>query len=96
LKQARHRVSRRFLNDGARSSLPQYLQTNLSTLVAARDDCGRRAAFLGFEGSAGVGATATGLAFAFISFSFSGRGFSATGRRQHTLLCRADMGRPLA
>ncbi len=27
--------------------------------------------------------------------SFSGRGFGATGRPQHSLLCRADMGRPL-
>ena len=35
--QARHRASRRFLNDGARSSLPQYLQTSFSALVADRD-----------------------------------------------------------
>ncbi len=45
------------------------------------------------EGSAGVGVAVTGLAFGFISFSFSGRGFGATGRPQHTLLCRADMAR---
>jgi hypothetical protein len=38
LKQARQRVSRRFLKDGARSSLPQYRQTKLSELEAARDD----------------------------------------------------------
>lgn len=29
LKHARHRASRLFLKDGARSSLPQYLQTSL-------------------------------------------------------------------
>jgi len=52
LKQARHRASRRFLNDGARSSLPQYLQTNFSAADAARGDCGgRRAAFPLFEGT---------------------------------------------
>jgi len=66
LKQARHRASRRFLNDGARSSLPQYLQTNFSSLATARDDRGGlRAAFLGFEASAGVGVAATGLVSVF-------------------------------
>jgi hypothetical protein len=30
------------LKDGARSSLPQYLQTSFSALDAARDDCGDR------------------------------------------------------
>jgi len=49
LKQARHRVSRRFLKDGARSSLPQYLQTNFSARDPARDDCcGRRETFVVF------------------------------------------------
>jgi hypothetical protein len=42
LKQARHRASRLFLKDGARSSLPQYLQTSLFVLDASRDDCGGR------------------------------------------------------
>jgi len=66
LKQARHRASRRFLKDGARSLLPQYRQTNFSALAAACDDRGgRRAAFLGFEGSAGVGVAATGLVSVF-------------------------------
>jgi hypothetical protein len=37
LKQARQRASRRFLNNGARSSLPQYRQTNGSILEAVRD-----------------------------------------------------------
>lgn len=32
MKQARQRASRRFLNDGARSALPQYLHTNFSVL----------------------------------------------------------------
>jgi hypothetical protein len=42
LKQARQRASRLFLKDGARSSLPQYLQTSFSVLDAARDDRGGR------------------------------------------------------
>jgi hypothetical protein len=50
LKQARQRASRRFLKDGARSSLPQYRQTKLSELEAARDDragrCGVFAVFV--------------------------------------------------
>jgi hypothetical protein len=33
LKQARHRASRRFLNDGAKSSLPQYLHTKASEVL---------------------------------------------------------------
>jgi hypothetical protein len=52
LKQARHRASRRFLNDGARSSLPQYRQTNLSALEAARDE---RGGFVFFEARAAFG-----------------------------------------
>jgi hypothetical protein len=52
LKQARHRASRRFLNDGARSSLPQYLQTRFSVLEAARDD---RGGFVFFEARAAFG-----------------------------------------
>jgi hypothetical protein len=42
LKQARQRASRRFLKDGARSSLPQYLQTSFSVLDATCDDRGGR------------------------------------------------------
>jgi len=38
LEACAHRASRRFLKDGARSSLPQYRQTNLSALDAALDD----------------------------------------------------------
>ena len=45
--QARHQSSRIFLKYGARSSLPQYRQTNFSVFDAALDDCGgRREAFL--------------------------------------------------
>jgi hypothetical protein len=65
LKQARHRASRLFLKEGARSSLPQYLQTNFSALDAARDDRhGRRAAFLVFEARAAFGLAATVFFFA--------------------------------
>jgi hypothetical protein len=47
------------LNDGARSSLPQYLHTNFSALDAALDDRnGRRAACLVFEGGAAFGLAA--------------------------------------
>jgi hypothetical protein len=50
LKQARQRVSRRFLNDGARSSLPQYRQINFSLLgLAPEDRIGRGTTFLIFE-----------------------------------------------
>jgi hypothetical protein len=49
LKQARHRASRRILKDGARSSLPQYLQTSFSVLDPTHDDRGgRRGAFVVF------------------------------------------------
>jgi hypothetical protein len=59
LKQARQRASRRFLNDGARSSLPQYLHTNFSELDATLDDrAGCRTAFLVFEGGAAFGLAA--------------------------------------
>jgi hypothetical protein len=47
LKHARHLASRLFLKDGARSSLPQYRQTNFSALDGIRDD--PRATFLVFE-----------------------------------------------
>jgi hypothetical protein len=40
LKQARQRASRRFLKDGARSSLPQYLHTSFSAADTFRDDRG--------------------------------------------------------
>jgi len=50
LKQARQRASRRFLNDGARSSLPQYRQTSFSALDASLDDRrDARATLLVFE-----------------------------------------------
>jgi hypothetical protein len=62
LKHARQRASRRFLNDGARSSLPQYLQTSFSALDTARDDrADGRAAFLVFERSASFGSAATSV-----------------------------------
>jgi hypothetical protein len=49
LKQARHRASRLFLKHGARSSLPQYLQTSFTALDPTRDDRrGRRGTFLVF------------------------------------------------
>jgi hypothetical protein len=52
-------VSRLFLNDGARSSLPQYRQINFSPFGFARDDCGGRpAAFLVFEAGAPFGLAA--------------------------------------
>jgi hypothetical protein len=93
LKQARHRASRLFLNEGARSSLPQYLQTSFSALDTARDDCAdRRAAFLVFERSASFGLAATSLVFVITLISFSGRRFGATDRPQESLLCRGDMG----
>jgi hypothetical protein len=64
LKQARQRASRLFLKDGARSSLPQYLQTNFSALDAARDDpSGRCAALLVFEGIVPFGLAATAFFF---------------------------------
>jgi hypothetical protein len=59
LKQARHRASRRFLKDGARSLLPQYLHTSLSALVADRDFLAR--AFLAFEVGAVFASTAVGF-----------------------------------
>ncbi|HUO04088.1 MAG TPA: hypothetical protein VMU16_02715 [Candidatus Binataceae bacterium] len=51
MKQARHRASRRFLKDGARSSLPQYLQTNFSAFAVPFGGCGvRRADFFVSDG----------------------------------------------
>jgi hypothetical protein len=56
LKQARQRASRRFLKDGARSSLPQYRQISFSELVAARDDrAGRCGVFVVFVARATFG-----------------------------------------
>jgi len=44
------------LKDGARSSLPQYLQTKFSTFDAARDERGGRGpAFVGFAARAAFG-----------------------------------------
>jgi hypothetical protein len=49
VKQARHRASRRFLNDGARSSLPQYRQTSFPVTDAAFDDrSGHRGVLVAF------------------------------------------------
>jgi hypothetical protein len=62
LKQARHRASRLFLKEGARSSLPQYLQTSFSVLDAARDD--RGGAFMIFAAGAAFGLAPTACFFA--------------------------------
>jgi hypothetical protein len=59
LKQARHRASRRFLKDGARSSLPQYLQTSFSAPLIDRDVCDP--GFLAFEVRAAFGSAAAGF-----------------------------------
>jgi hypothetical protein len=62
LKQARHRASRLFSKDGARSSLPQYLQISFSAVDSDRDNRGDRdETFLVFEDSAAFGLAA--LAF---------------------------------
>jgi hypothetical protein len=63
LKQARQRASRLFLKDGARSSLPQYLQTNFLALNARDDPSGRCAAFLVFERIVAFGLAATAFFF---------------------------------
>jgi hypothetical protein len=64
LKQARHRASRLFLKDGARSSLPQYLQTSFSVLDPARDDRGGRCGtFVVFAARAAVGLVPTAFFF---------------------------------
>jgi hypothetical protein len=53
LKHSRQRASRRFLNDGARSSLPQYRQSNFSPFdFAPNDRGGRGVAFRVFGGGA--------------------------------------------
>jgi len=65
LKQARHRASRRFAKDGARSSLPQYRQTSFSALDAARDDRGGRCgAFVVFAAPPAFGLAPTACFFA--------------------------------
>jgi hypothetical protein len=48
LKQARHLVSRLFLNEGARSSLPQYRQTSFSPEVFLDAGFARLAGFCFF------------------------------------------------
>jgi hypothetical protein len=58
LKQARQRASRRFLKDGARSSLPQYLQTSFSVLDPARDDRGEAFAVVAARAAFGLAPTA--------------------------------------
>jgi hypothetical protein len=56
LKQALQRASRLFLKDGARSSLPQYLQTSFSVVDPVRDDRGGRCrAFVVFAARAAFG-----------------------------------------
>jgi hypothetical protein len=62
LKHARQRASRRFLKDGARSSLPQYRQTSFSVLDVDRD--GRGESFGAFAGRAAFGAAPTAFFFA--------------------------------
>jgi hypothetical protein len=53
------------LKDGARSSLPQYLQTSLFVLDASRDDCGgRRGIFVVFAARAALGAAPPAFFFA--------------------------------
>ena len=59
LKQARHRASRLFLKDGARSSLPQDRQTSFSALAADRNV--RVLAFLAFEVRIAFALAATGF-----------------------------------
>jgi hypothetical protein len=58
LKQARQRASRRFLKDGARSSLPQYLQISFSALDPARDDRGEAFAVVTARAAFGLAPTA--------------------------------------
>jgi hypothetical protein len=62
LKQARQRASRRFTNDGARSSLPQYRLTTFSVLDVDSDD--RSESFGAFAGRAALGAAPTAFFFA--------------------------------
>jgi hypothetical protein len=65
LKQERHRASRLFLKDGARLSLPQYLQASFSVLDAARDDRGGRCgAFVVFAVGGAFGGAPTAFFFA--------------------------------
>jgi hypothetical protein len=64
LKQARHRASRLFMKDGARSSLPQYLQSSFCVLDAARDDRdGRCGTFVVFAARAAFGLAPTAFFF---------------------------------
>jgi hypothetical protein len=58
LKQARQRASRRFLKDGARSSLPQYRHTSFSALDPARDDRGEAFAVVAARAAFGLAPTA--------------------------------------
>jgi len=62
LKQARQRASRRFLKEGARSSLPQYRQTSFSVPDVDRDD--RGVSFGVFAGRAAFGAASAAFFFA--------------------------------
>jgi hypothetical protein len=80
LKQARQRVSRLLMKDGARSSLPQYRQTNFSAVDVARADCGgRREALLVFTGCAGFCLAATAfLVDTVVSAPARGSGGAAT------------------
>ena len=62
LKQARQRASRRFLKDGAKSSLPQYRQTSFSAPAVDRDDRGESVE--AFARRAAFGAAPTAFSFA--------------------------------
>jgi hypothetical protein len=62
LKQARQRASRRFLKEGARSSLPQYRQISFSVLDVNLDDRGE--SFGAFAGRAAFDAVPTAFFFA--------------------------------
>jgi hypothetical protein len=67
------------LNEGARSSLPQYLQTNLPALDVARVD--RRdgcAAFFVFEACAPFGLAATPFFFAGANLPSTGDGLGGS------------------
>jgi hypothetical protein len=68
LKQARQRASRRFTNDGARSSLLQYRHTNFFISDATRDDRGGRTLLPAFV---------AGAAFGWLAMTFFFGGFAA-------------------
>jgi hypothetical protein len=96
LKQARQRASRLLLNDGARSSLPQYRQINFSPSGFARDDRGGRpAAFLVFEAGApfGLAAAVFFLAEADASLAIDSRAVGSVSMLISILLLWPGLGR---